>query len=78
VAVALVVAEEEVLAVLGAILAPILACYINSGSLGVLIPRVLNVMLIEPIKNFITSFHSANIGKNEILCCEFGIKFLTL
>ena len=45
VAVALVVAEEEVLAVLRAIFAPILACYLNCGCLGVLIPRVLDAVL---------------------------------
>ena len=78
VTVALVVAEEEVLAVLRSILSPIFSCYLNGWSFGVLVPRILNVVLVEPTKNFITSFHSANIGKKEESCCRSRIKFLTL
>lgn len=65
VAIALVITKEEVLAVLRTILAPILACYLDGGCLGVLIPRVAYVMLIEPSEYFITSFHSAKIEKMQ-------------
>ena len=63
VAVALVVTEEEVLAVLRAILMPILACYLDGRSLRVLIPCIFNLMLVEPSKYSITSFHSAKVTK---------------
>ena len=52
------VAEEEVLAVLRPILAPILAGYLDSGCLGMLVPRVADIVLVEPLKYFITSFHN--------------------
>ena len=57
VAVALVVAEEEVFAVFRAILAPILACYVDGRCLGVFIPRVTYAVLIEPPEYFVASFH---------------------
>ena len=63
VAVALVVAEKEVLAVLRAILAPVFARDLDGRCLGVFIPRVADVVGVEPPKYFITSFHSAKIEK---------------
>ncbi len=47
------------------ILAPILACYLDGGCLGVLIPRVAYIVLIEPSEYFIASFHSAKIEKMQ-------------
>ena len=64
------ITEEEVLAVLRTILAPILARYLDSGCLGVLIPRVAYLMLVEPSKYFITSFHSTKIGKMAQLVAD--------
>ena len=63
VAIAFVVAEEEIFAMLRSILSPILACYINRRSLGVLIPTIFYVVTCEPLKYFITSFHSAKVVK---------------
>ena len=59
VAVALMVAEKEVLAVLRTVVAPILACYLNRWSLGVFVPRELDAVACEPLKYYIASFHSA-------------------
>ena len=57
------ITEKEVLAMLRTILAPILACYLDCGCLGVFVPRVGNVVLIEPLKYFITTFHSTKVVK---------------
>lgn len=79
VAITLVVAEEEVFAVLRAILTPILACYVNGGSLGVFVPRVLDIVAVEPLKYFVASFH---ICKDSVFFDEKmlynKINFLTL
>ena len=61
VAIALVVAKEEVFAMLGAIGVPILARYLDSGSLGVLVPSVVDIVLVEPVEYFLSSFHSTKI-----------------
>ena len=74
VAVSLVVAEEEVLAVLRPILAPILSGNLNGGGLGVLVPRVAYAVLVEPTEYFITSFHMSNakIKRSKIVkSCDF-------
>jgi hypothetical protein len=55
------VAEEEVLAMLRTILAPMLSCYLDGRGLGMLIPTILYIVTIEPLKYFISSFHSANV-----------------
>jgi hypothetical protein len=62
VAVALVVAEKEVLAVLRAIVAPILACYLDSGGFRVLIPCVCYTLLIEPSEYIIASIHCIKVS----------------
>jgi hypothetical protein len=63
VAVALMVAEEEVLAMLRTVVVPILARYLDGRGLGVLIPIILNIVTRKPLKYFISSFHSANVHK---------------
>ena len=63
VAVALMVAEKEILAVLGAIGVPIATCNLNSWSLGVFVPRVADVMLSEPIEYLLSSFHTTKVAK---------------
>ena len=63
VAVALMVAEEEIFAVLGAVCMPILARNLNSWSLGVFVPRVVDVMLSEPIEYLLSSFHTTKVAK---------------
>ena len=63
VAVALMVAEEEIFAVLGAIGVPIATCNLNSWSLGVFVPRVADVMLSEPIEYLLSSFHTTKVAK---------------
>jgi hypothetical protein len=49
------VAEEEVFAVLRAILMPILAGYLDGRSLGVFVHRVLYVVLGEKVKDLLTA-----------------------
>ena len=61
VTIALVVAEEEVFAMLGAIGVPILARYLDGGCFGVLVPRVADRVAIEPVEYFLSSFHSTKI-----------------
>ena len=56
VAVALMVAEEEVFAVLRAILMPILAGYLDGRSLGVFVHRVLYVVLGEKVKDLLKKY----------------------
>ena len=57
------VTEEEVFAVLRPVLAPILSGNLDCWSLWVFVPRVLDVVAVEPLKYFITSFHNAKVSK---------------
>jgi hypothetical protein len=49
------IAEEEVLAVLRAILTPILTGNLNGRGFGVLIHRILYIVCLEEIKNPLTA-----------------------
>ena len=57
VAVALMIAEKEVLAVCRAVGAPMFACDLDRGCLGVFVPLVLDLVGVEVVENFLSSFH---------------------
>ena len=73
VAIALVVAEEEILAVLRAILAPILSSYLDGGCFGVFVPRILYVVARKPFKYFVASIHSK--VSYSYCCITFSLRW---
>lgn len=57
VAVALMVAKKEILAMCRAIVAPMFACDLDRGGLGVFVPLVSDRVGVEVVKYFLSSFH---------------------
>ena len=63
VAVSLVVAEKEVLAVLRAVVAPVSACDFDGRGFGVFVPRVGDAVAVEPVEDFL-----ASVGRGDRGC----------
>ena len=71
VAVALVVAEKEVLAVLRAVVAPVSACDFDGRGFGVFVPRVGDAAGVEPAENPLPAFVRRRGGRCGAGACRF-------